>query len=455
MRDELRISYIMSKRYVVCYVIVVTAIACFLGFGAIHSTNFAKDSSYTTEDINTGLAENMELYAGVFSTSVTNAVNPSATLTVLSIIGTIENYDAYFPQSKGMDSIANFFNGIPFLRIVQTLPIANPYAAGLFGILMIVMYVMKSTAATKAISEATTDKVENACGFLASIVMAFLPMTCSTVAAAEMMASEKRVVSLSTFVITVIVGIITAIFSGIIYICVNGTIDAIEAVAAIIPIPNANLFVQICRVILHSILVVLQIFAPIISVIISVILMIAGFILFRYAYLYTQYYGAVYVQTTMNRIFHKNREYPLRYKKSPRRLVRQYDHADVILPVFAIAKYEKMKRKQKLWFIYQDQTAYFVRHRWIRKPVVLTMDIINKDGSQVYIHKGMRFVRILTENKKVDFVMSSVYGAKLDTLLEVTGYADYQTVVDANPTAVTNMVNTVKGWFGGKKREVI
>ena len=69
-------------------------------------------------------------YAGVFSTAVTCSVNPSATMAILAVFGTIENAATYTDNAVLL-KIADFLNGIPVIREMGKTPVANPYAAAL------------------------------------------------------------------------------------------------------------------------------------------------------------------------------------------------------------------------------------------------------------------------------------------------------------------------------------
>lgn len=64
-------------------VMITTAVLQFRG-SIVHSASDAEIA------VNTTLGENLETYAGVFSTTVTASVNPTATLAALSILGMVE-----------------------------------------------------------------------------------------------------------------------------------------------------------------------------------------------------------------------------------------------------------------------------------------------------------------------------------------------------------------------------
>ena len=97
-----------------------------------------------THEADTSFASSLAFYAGAFSTAVTASVNPSATMAVLAIIGSFENAAVYSPDSVFLNNIADFMNGVPILREVGKLPIANPYAAVFLTLVAVALIVCHS-----------------------------------------------------------------------------------------------------------------------------------------------------------------------------------------------------------------------------------------------------------------------------------------------------------------------
>lgn len=454
MKDFLREEYVRYKKYILIYLVVVTAIASMCALSNVNSVvrgSNEKDSENTRDVINTTLMDNLETYAGVYSVSISNAVNPTATLAVLSVLGTIENYDEYFGENPTLDKMSNFLSDIPFLRTADRLPIANPYAAGILVFLTVAIYVMRSFKASKAVSQATIDKLENVYGFVVSILLAILPITMATVVAATTTVAHSTV-SPGTFVVTAIIGIMAAIFSGIMFICINMTIDSLELLATIAPIPHANQVMTLLRFILHSLLIVLQIFSPVLSVIVSFIIMIAGFALFKYAYLFTTYYGAVYGKAITDKIFNKGKIHPLVDSKCPRRIKKKFAQASIIVPAFSFNKINGLNKRTKYWFIVIGEEVYVVYCRFLKKMRVFSIDNINANGENLYIHKDIRFIRVLTPSKRVDFAISNIYSNQIDAIRDITGYRDYQGVIDANPNSMDKKLKKLMFWKKDKKK---
>ncbi len=448
MNDLLRKHYIQKKKYIIAYIVIVTFISAFFSFSS-NSTIVRSSSDDTTNQINTTLMDNLETYAGVYSVTIANAVNPTATLSVLATLGAIENYDQYFDSNKTMDNMASFLSNLPFLRTAKRLPIANPYAAGILIFLTIGIYVMRSFKASKAVSQVSIDKIENVYGFVTSVLLTLLPIASSTVVAAELLSKNHEIiVSPFTYVITFIIAILSAIFSGILFICINTSVDALELLATILPIPHANLVVSIGRAILHGILVVLLIFSPILSVIFSLIIMILGIIGFKYAYLLTTYYNFIYVKPLFNKIFSSTKIHPLINRKCPNRLKKKFEHIDVAIPAFTMKKIGKINKRSLLWFVVSDQSLYAVYLKPLRKPQIFDIKALSPatPANTLYIHKTFRFMEILTEDKSIHFIISNVYANQFDTIRELTGFGDYQIIVDADPNSMDKKIERLKFW---------
>ena len=116
-------------------------------------------------------ATDLAFYAGAFSTAVTASVNPSATMAVLAILGAIENAAVYQPDSAVLCSIADFLNGVPILREIGKLPIANPYAAVFLSLIAAALIVIHSFAESKFVSEETIDKLDKFVGYICTVAI--------------------------------------------------------------------------------------------------------------------------------------------------------------------------------------------------------------------------------------------------------------------------------------------
>ena len=96
-------------------------------------------------------------------------------MAVLAILGAIENAAIYQPDSAVLCSIADFLNGVPILREVGKLPIANPYAAVFLSLIAAALIVIHSFAESKFVSEETIDKLDKLIGYICTVSISLLP----------------------------------------------------------------------------------------------------------------------------------------------------------------------------------------------------------------------------------------------------------------------------------------
>lgn len=117
----------------------------------------------------------LEMYCGSFANAVPMAVNPTATMAVLSIVGTIERSDEIWPNATWLEKPRTFLEKIPLVRNAETLPCANLWMSILFTVLTIALYVVRSIKACKAVSQETIDKVERIGGQVINVCLVLLP----------------------------------------------------------------------------------------------------------------------------------------------------------------------------------------------------------------------------------------------------------------------------------------
>ena len=278
----------------------------------------------------TDYAYALATYAGVFSTSVVTSVNPTATLAVLSILGAIENAAVYSPDSAFFNTIADFLNGVPIIREAGKLPISNPYAAVFLSIVAAVLIVIHSTAVSELVSKKISlDKLDTIALNIGNVALSLLPLVTN-----EALAKDPPGVSLMvrssgfgfsdvpwyTYLLAFITLIVVTVFSNIIRKCM----DYWETIVAAFPVKGTSLIWQIVKAILHIILMILMIFAPVICFVICVHLAVAAVFLFRILKRNCQYYTDVYVFTILRRIFKHNDPVERVEKNFPRKLKKLY-----------------------------------------------------------------------------------------------------------------------------------
>ena len=377
------------------------------------------DPSYKAD--NAHFVTDLAFYAGAFSTAVTASVNPTATMAALSILGAIENAAIYSPDSVFFTTIADFLNGVPIIREVGKLQIANPYAA-VFLIDKLIGYI--STVAISLLPFVTNDALEkDPPGIKAGAAVA---------RSAGILGKPSG--SSGPEWHTYLLAAITVVVISVIYYCVYTCVNNLEVIIAAIPVKGTSFIWQLIKGGLHIVLVLLQIFAPVVSLVVSIILAVAGVILFRVLSRVAAYYKDVYISTVLARIFKRNDPVPRVEKHVPLKLRKLYPDMEIAMAVYKFTGLAKMPKRTKLWLIKDKDGVYIVRNRLIRKPVVMPWSDVQKnyEGKKIYMESCLRFIRVRTEDKYLELIMSVRYKPELPMLSELLGLEDYTPIAEEN-----------------------
>lgn len=395
--------------------------------------------SDTTET--TDFATALAFYGGAFSTAVTASVNPTATMAVLAILGALENAAVYSPDSAVLCNIADFLNGIPIIREVGKLPIANPWAAVFITLIAAALIVIHSFAESKMVSEETIDKLDKLVGYICTVSITLLPFVTTEALEADppgvkggalashathFIGAAKSSTGWQTYVLAGISIIVITIF----YYCTYTCMDNWELIVAAIPVKGTSLIWQIIKAFLHLILVLLQIFAPVISFIISLHIAVAGLFLFRILKRISQYYKDIYVYTILRKIFKRNAPVLRIEKHVPRRLRKLYPTMEIAMSVYTFHGYARLAKRSRVWLIKDGDKTDLVYKRLIRKPYVISWDDLREKhgGKPVYLEQCARFLRIRTEDKKLELVMSTRYKPEIAMLSQLLDLKDFAPV---------------------------
>lgn len=412
-----------NKKQVYIFVTIMTVMISVSVFQCRSSLVFSASDAEIA--VNTTLGDNLEMYAGIFSTTVTASVNPTATLAALSVLGMVENANAYFPEAGWLVQIGEFLNQIPLVRTISDLPIANPVAAIILTVVAITMYVIHSTSASKMFSKATIDNIEQWGGMIVTVGLSLLPLATTQVVAAQ---TDVNYVSVGTYAVSLVLSILSAAFTAVVYVCIYGCIDAVELLAAVIPIKGMNVVVETIKAILHMILLLLQLFSPILSVIISLVLMVVGVLLFRKLSTLSTYYNYIYVKPLWKAIWHRDELSPLVHRKFPRRGHKQYPNVELAVPVFSMRPIRKLKKRELAWLILKDGEPYLVRMKPLRKNQEIPLSELNVHKDELYLQKTFRFIRLLTEDKHTELIISNEYSNQWQKMLEWLKVSDFKVV---------------------------
>lgn len=392
----------------------------------------------------TGYTYVLATYAGVFSTSVVTSVNPTATLAVLSILGAIENAAVYSPDSAFFNTIADFLNGVPIIREAGKLPISNPYAAVFLSLIAAIFIVIHSTAVSDLVSKKISlDKLDTIALNLVNVAISLLPLV--TNEALEKDPPGSKGVSLMikpvflriglpkfldnpwyTYVLAIITFVAITFLSNIVRSCINNW----ETIVAAFPVKGTSLLWQIAKAIIHVILLILLIFAPLICFIICVHVAVAAVFLFRILKRNAQYYKDVYVFTILRRIFKRNEPVPRVEKKFSRRIKRMYPECEIAMSVYTFHGFARLAKRSRVWLIKEGDKVDLVYKRFIRKPYVISWNELRDqhDFKIVYLEQCARFLRLRTEDRDLELVMSNRYKPEVEMLSELLDLKDFAPV---------------------------
>ncbi|MBR3701147.1 MAG: hypothetical protein IKM96_05330 [Clostridiales bacterium] len=417
------------------------AFACLVCLILIPMVSLAAGTGMSAEADASHFATDLAFYAGAFSTAVTASINPSATMAVLAILGAIENAAIYQPDSAVLCSIADFLNGVPILREVGKLPIANPYAAVFLTLIAAALIIIHSFAESKFVSEETIDKLDKLIGYICTVSISLLPFVTNDALEADPPVIKGAALTRSAGFFsnapagthgpgTYILAGITVIAITVFYYCIYSCVDNWEVIVAAFPMKGTSLIWQIVKALIHALLLVLQIFAPVISFIISIHLAVAGLFLFRILKRNSQYYKDVYVFTILRKIFKRNDEIPKIEKHVPRKLKKLYPGMELCMSVYTFHGIGRLPKRSRVWLIKEDGKLDIVYKRLIRKPFTVSWSDLRTqhEGKQFYLETCARFLKIRTEDRKFEAVMSTRYKPETEMLSELLDLKDFEPV---------------------------
>ena len=417
------------------------AFACLMCLILIPMVSLASGTGMSHEADASHFATDLAFYAGAFSTAVTASINPSATMAVLAILGAIENAAIYQPDSAVLCSIADFLNGVPILREVGKLPIANPYAAVFLTLIAAALIIIHSFAESKFVSEETIDKLDKLIGYICTVSISLLPFVTNDALEADPPVIKGAALTRSAGFLsnapagthgpgTYILAGITVIAITIFYYCIYSCVDNWEVIVAAFPMKGTSLIWQIIKALIHALLLVLQIFAPVISFIISIHLAVAGLFLFRILKRNSQYYKDVYVFTILRKIFKRNDEIPKIEKHVPRKLKKLYPGMELCMSVYTFHGIGRLPKRSRVWLIKEGDKLDIVYKRLIRKPYIISWADLRTqhEGKPFYLESCARFLKIRTEDRKFEAVMSTRYKPETEMLSGLLDLKDFEPV---------------------------
>ena len=292
------------------------------------------------------------------------------------------------------------------------------------------------------VSEETIDKLDKYIGYICTVSISLLPFVTTEALEADPPTVKGGALASHTAHLlgaantpapgwqTYLLAGITVIAITIFYNCNYTCMDNWEVIVAAVPVKGTSLIWQIIKALIHMLLMVLQIFAPVISFIVSIHLAVAGLFLFRILKRNSQYYKDIYVFTILRKIFKRNDPIPRIEKHVPGRLRRLYPSMEIAMSVYTFHGYARLAKRSRVWLIKEGDKVDLVYKRLIRKPYVISWnDLCEKFGNQpVYMEQCARFLRIRTEDRTLELIMSSRYKPEIPMLSALMDLKDFAPV---------------------------
>ena len=132
----------------------------------------------------------------------------------------------------------------------------------------------------------------------------------------------------------------------------------------------------------------------------------------------------------LRRIFKRNDPVPKIEKHVPRRLKKLYPSMEIAMSVYTFHGVARLAKRSRVWLIKEGDRTDLVYKRLIRKPYIISWSALleNHEGKTVYLENCARFIKIRTEDLKLELVMSSRYKPEIPMLTELLGLKDFEPV---------------------------
>ena len=201
-------------------------------------------------------------------------------------------------------------------------------------------------------------------------------------------------------------------------------------IVAAVPVKGTSFIWQIIKAFIHFILVLLQLFAPVISFIVSIHLAVAAIFLFRILKRTAQYYKDVYVYTVLRKIFKRNDPVPRIEKYVPRKLKKLYPNMEIAISMYTFHGVARLAKRSRVWLIKEGDKVDVVYNRYIKKPYIISWtELCGKhEGKTVYMEQCLRFLKIRTEDRKLELNLSNRYKPEVEMLSELLNLKDFAPV---------------------------
>ena len=384
------------------------------------------------------LGNSISSIAGGYASVVAISCEPFTALLFLGIIETVNRWCGY-----------------P-LDMMST-PAGNPIVLLVIAIFWAASKLMKSNETTQVFGMITLGELEKYLGLVFILVLGVLNVTGISTGVMDAVlsaASPESVATPSTAawvtVLSIAWSVILSILSVAVYFIMKTVMSGIDVLQLSLSfIPGSAFFFETAKTVFAVFLITVNVIFPPLGIALNIIIFIIGCILFKSCYHAVQYFRHIYIKPLLKRIKGFDPQISLVSKKLPRR-IRKYCEAEGIdikaaLPVYPL-KYvgeERVKKYHRWWLITDNEHTYYIKKRAGKKRVrKLCFEPTFEEP--VYIRKGLWSYEIFSflpgeENKNkrfpkktFSFALSMEYLYKIDDIMQLTGYENYNLVLEAN-----------------------
>ena len=100
------------------------------------------------------------------------------------------------------------------------------------------------------------------------------------------------------------------------------------------------------------------------------------------------------------------------------------------MSVYTFHGFARLAKRSRVWLVKDGDKIDLIYNRLIRKPYIISWNELREkhDGKQIYMEQCARFLRIRTEDRKLELIMSSRYKNDVAMLSEMLELKDYEPV---------------------------
>ncbi len=384
------------------------------------------------------LGNSISTIAGGYASVVAISCEPFTALLFLGIIETVNRWCGY-----------------P-LNMMST-PAGNPIVLLVIAIFWAASKLMKSNETTQVFGMVTLGELEKYLGLVFILVLGVFNVTGISTGVMDAVLSAASPESVSEphtaawiTVISIVWSVILSILSVAVYFIMKTVMSGLDVIQMSLSfIPGSAFFFETAKTLFAIFLITVNVICPPLGIALNIIIFIIGCILFKTCYYAVRYFKNIYFKPLVKRIRGFDPQISLVSKMLPKRIRKYCEkegiHVQLAIPVYPL-KYigeEKVRKYDRWWFVFDGTNAFYMRKRAGKKKVRKLMFTATFQ-QPIYIRKGLWSYEIFSflpgeENtskrfpkKAFSFAMSMEYIYKMDDILKLTGYENYNLIQQAN-----------------------